>query len=105
VSKTLCLSHEYTPDTLAEVNLVLEGLLYEAEPDEAQLMILIGQREKLVNLLLNTMHQQQKRCFAQAELKINEQLVQLITAQRLKVKEELAGYAKASKAIKQYHQV
>jgi hypothetical protein len=68
-------------------------------------MVLIDQREKLVNLLLNTMHEQQKRCFAEAELAVNEQLVQLITAQKLKVKEALAGYAKASKAIKQYHQV
>lgn len=105
MSQTLCFSHQYTPAKLAELNVALEAILLQAAPDEAQLMILIGQREKLVNLLLNTMHEQQKRCFAEAELEINEQLVHLITAQKLKVKEELAKYAKASKAIKQYHQV
>lgn len=105
MSQSLCFSHQYTPTKLEKINLALEVLLAEEEPDESQLMILIGQREKLVNLLLNTLQEQQKCCFAEAELKVNEQLVHIVSERTQQVKVALAGYARASKAIKQYHQV
>ncbi|MBT1450810.1 hypothetical protein KJ365_07925 [Glaciecola sp. XM2] len=105
MSNSLNFSHSYTPEDLAQINVSLEDVLAQETLDEPQLKILIDQRAKLVNLLLNTMQDQQKRCFAKAELKVNEQLVRLISAQTQQVKDELAGYAKASKAIKQYHQV
>jgi hypothetical protein len=101
----LNLNHSQTPQRLAQVNASLQVCLAKVEVDETHLKILIDQRAELVNKLLNTLNEPQRKQFAQQETKINQVLVNSVVALRITAKKALSDVAKSSKAIKQYQQV
>jgi hypothetical protein len=101
----LNLNHPYTPTELAEINQMLVDCLASSEVNESDLTILIEQRAKLVNKLLNSFNEPQRRLFAKQEASINQQLIERVTELRTSAKQALSSVAKSSKAIKQYQQV
>lgn len=99
------LNHTLTTPELMHINQAIVDCLAQAEVDESHLTIIIGQRAELVDKLLNTLNNPQRRQFAQLEAKINQQLIEHITELRQEAKSALSHVAKSSKAIKQYQQV
>ena len=73
--------------------------------DELHLKILVEQRAKLVDKLLKSMKTEQRKQFAKLEVKINELLIEQVSALRDVAKDALSSVAKSSRAIKQYQQV
>lgn len=101
----LCLHHALTTKDLAILNRQLEGVLLNTPLDEALLQNTIEKRADLVESLLNTLHTQERRCFATFEIKSNDIIIEAVDKQRNAIKAELAKINKASKAIKKYQQV
>lgn len=99
------LDHSHTPEELSAINQMLVVCLANSEVNESDLMILIEQRAKLVNKLLNSFNEPQRRLFAKQEMSINQQLIERVTQLRTSAKQALSSVAKSSKAIKQYQQV
>lgn len=99
------LQHAFTPPKLAILNQELDEVLLMDPIDESLLQKIIIKRANLVESLLNTLDEQQKRSFAANELKTNDVIIELVEKQRSLTKTDLAKVNKASKAIKKYHQV
>lgn len=98
-------NHQYSPDELVQLNGQLAQALVADPFDETSLHKIIEQRANLVESLLNNLDEQQKRCFATCERDTNDAILTLVEQRRANVKKALAKVSKASKAIKQYHQV
>jgi hypothetical protein len=73
--------------------------------DDLHLKVLIDQRAKLVDKLLKSMNTEQRQQFAQAEIVINQTLIDHVSTLRDNAKHALSSVAKSSRAIKQYQQV
>jgi hypothetical protein len=101
----LNLTHSHTPDTLACINQSLDDCVDAAELDEGHLQILIDQRAVLVNQLLKSMTAIQSQQFAQAEMTVNQRLIDHVTELRASAKKALSSVAKSSRGIKKYQQV
>lgn len=99
------LQHPYTPPKLAILNQELDEVLLRDPIDESSLQKIVSKRADLVESLLNTLDEQQKRCFAANEVKSNNVIIELVEKQRSLIKADLTKVNKASKAIKKYHQV
>ena len=99
------IQHEFTPPKLAILNRQLDEVLLSNPIDESLLQKIITKRANLVESLLNTLDEQQKRSFAADELKSNDVIIELVKKQRSLTQADLAKVNKASKAIKKYHQV
>ncbi|MDT0593800.1 hypothetical protein [Glaciecola petra] len=109
------LDHSDTPSELADINKHLlklfncnveqdaDGTLSQAIDEDIEKFIL--KRANLVESLLNTLQEQQKLSFARKEIDINKVLLGAVELKRKHVRENLANISKASKAIKEYHQV
>lgn len=98
-------NHAYTPKELIFYNNQLSELLSEEYGSDKALEKIIGERANLVETLLNTLDEQQKRCFAAHELKTNDEITRQIEDRRSIVRSLLGQASKSSKAIKKYHQV
>lgn len=99
------LNHPHTPDSLSALNTSLSACLAAEDIDESHLKVLIDQRAKLVDKLLKSMNTEQRKQFAQAEIAINQLLVDCVSGLRDNAKYALSSVAKSSRAIKQYQQV
>ncbi|MFT4654247.1 MAG: putative phosphosugar-binding protein [Kangiellaceae bacterium] len=101
----LRLQHAYTTSKLAILNRELDEVLLSIPIDDTLLQKIIIKRANLVESLLNTLEEEQRRCFATHELKSNDLIIEAVENQRNEIKVELAKANKASKAIKKYNQV
>lgn len=109
------LDHSDTPYELAQINKHLlklfnsnleddkDGTASQAIDEDIEKFI--QKRANLVESLLNTLQEQQKLSFARKEIDINQVLLGAVELKRKHVRENLANISKASKAIKEYHQV
>jgi len=98
-------NHEFTPEELRVYNNQLSELLNEEYSSDADLEKIITERANLVETLLNTLNEQQRRCFAAQELKTNNAITSQIEQRRSIVRSLLGQASKSSKAIKKYQQV
>jgi hypothetical protein len=101
----LNLNHAHTPPELSSINQSLQDCFDAEMVDELHLKILVEQRAKLVDKLLKSMKTEQRKQFANLEVKINELLIEQVSALRDVAKDALSSVAKSSRAIKQYQQV
>ncbi len=99
------LNHSHTPDSLSALNTSLNACLNAEDIDDLHLKVLIDQRAKLVDKLLKSMNTEQRQQFAQAEIVINQTLIDHVSTLRDNAKHALSSVAKSSRAIKQYQQV
>ncbi len=99
----LQLNHPHTPSELAELNDALLSAI--SDENDTLLENLVEQRANLVDSLLNSLDEEQKRIFAKYETQSNNRLLSAITEKRTLIANELQKANKASKAIKKYHQV
>lgn len=98
-------NHAFTPPQLCACNTQLSLLLDNETFDEQEIEKIIGERANLVDSLLNSLDEQQRRCFAAFEIKTNDAILAIVDAKRSAVQIELGQVSKSSKAIKKYHQV
>jgi hypothetical protein len=105
VSILASIQHKFTPPKLEILNRELDEVLLSNPVDEYLLQKIITKRANLVESLLNTLDEQQKRSFAADELISNNVIIELVEKQRSLTQADLAKVNKASKAIKKYHQV
>lgn len=98
-------NHAYTPPELKEFNQQLSDILSQDYSSDAALEKLIGERANLVESLLNTLDEEQRRCFAASELTTNNEITNLVEARQANIRSLLGQASKSSKAIKKYHQV
>lgn len=100
--KKLNLVHEKTPPSLLGISQELESLLQSEDDIEARLFELIVQRDELIMAHLASLDSEQKRHFAEAEIKVNDRLKKL-TKGLLKGKlGELSGLIKGRKSVAKY---
>ena len=112
---SLTLDHSETPAPLAKLNVTLSALLNQThaeDPDgslnqalDTEIQKIIDERANLVESLLSSLQEQQKRSFARKELNANQVILDLGEAKRQQVRQHLTSINKASKAIKEYRQV
>lgn len=100
----MILNHLYTPPELAQINENLSALLHDDECDQTLLQKYVLQRENLVNTLLNSLDQQQRKLFAEHEKQSNDFLLEKLRSMQNKVAEDLSKVTSSAKAIKHYHQ-
>lgn len=98
-------NHNYTPPELQHINAELTLLLANEASEEYTIQKIIEQRANLVETLLNTLDEPQKRCFATFEIKSNDAILAIVEERKLALKSQLGSVSKSSKAIKKYHQV
>jgi hypothetical protein len=99
------LQHAFTTPELAILNRELDDVLLNIPLNDTLLQKIITKRANLVESLLNTLDEQQRKRFAKHELISNDIILEAVEIQRNITKAELAKVNKASKAIKKYHQV
>lgn len=114
-SLSMSLDHSDTPLELAQLNKSIselfntsvendqDGKAYQALDSDIEKII--QKRADLVESLLSSLQEQQKISFARKEININQVLLEAVELKRKNVRENLANISKASRAIKEYHQV
>ncbi|MFT6269881.1 MAG: hypothetical protein ACJAVV_002708 [Alphaproteobacteria bacterium] len=99
------LQHAFTTPELAILNRELDEVLLSVPLNDTLLQKIIIKRANLVESLLNTLDEEQRRCFATHELTTNDFIIEAVENQRNVIKAELTKANRASKAIKKYNQV
>lgn len=95
-------NHEHTPSDLAELNLQIANTLSAEELDDTQLLSLVNQRDMLIVNLLDTLDEQEKKAFVEAEVVINNRLETLIKSLFRKSLGQLSGFIRGKKAVQKY---
>ena len=98
----LSLTHPYTPNELRTVNQQLEALFAQESLDEAQLLQLISQRDEIVQLHLKSLEKQQLKDFAQAELSVNNVLIENAKGLQSESLGKLSSLIRGRKAVAKY---
>ncbi|MGS2720405.1 hypothetical protein [Paraglaciecola aestuariivivens] len=100
--KTLELDHSYTPKQLTVINQDLAALLSSADPDQAQFLKLVSQRDEFIQNYLKTLDNPLKKDFVNAELKVNGALVAYAEQSFKASLKQLSGLVRGRKAVKKY---
>ena len=97
------LEHPFTPPELSVLNQEIAALLNSEALDEQSFHSLSVKRDRCINNYLSTLDQAQKAQFCEAEIKVNDALVDC--AQRLfnQSLKELSGLIRGRKAVKKYY--
>lgn len=97
------LEHPFTPPELTKLNQEITALLNSEALDEKSFHALSVKRDLCIKDYLSTLDQAQKTQFCEAEIKVNEVLVDC--AQRLfnQSLKELSGLIRGRKAVKKYY--
>ncbi|WP_088330248.1 hypothetical protein [Lacimicrobium sp. SS2-24] len=100
--KKLTLNHSQTFAELDAINEALCGLLCDQEPDVAQLQELIVQRDNLILTHLNSLEDEQRKAFAEAELACNKRLLTIIQPMLDETESTFTQFLRSRKAIRNY---
>ena len=100
--KKLSLSHEFTPPSLVETNQALEALLAEDEFDDKTLLDLVNQRDALIQAHLDSLDDEARQSFAEAEIKSNESLREIAQGFFRASLNKLSGLVRGRKAVSKY---
>ncbi len=99
---SLTLNHSLTPESLQEINAELEAILTADNLEEALLLSKVDERDRQILSHLETLDDEQKKQFAQLELKVNQSLLKTISKLHKHSLNELSGLLKGQKAVKKY---
>lgn len=99
---SITLSHKFTPSELVVINDKICALLSEDELDEKQLAELTSQREDIVKTHLEKLTASDLKLFAEAELQVNQKLIDLTQQRRSDMLKQLSGFLRGRKSVKKY---
>jgi len=97
------LNHSLTPEALRDLNANIVAQLDKEDPtDYAELKALLLQRDKVINAHLHSLHDDEKRQFAQKEIVVNRSLEQVAQSLLQSSKEEIIQFVRGKAAVKKY---
>lgn len=98
------LNHCYTPASLSQLNIELVELLDKSNDVEqfSKFKDIIFERDRIVLSVLSSLESNQRKLFAQEELRVNKILIDM--AQRLlnSAKEDMTHFIRSQAAVKKY---
>lgn len=100
--KTLILTHSFTPSPLKKINQSLVELTSDLDPDESKFLKLVTERDKFIQSYLQTIQDQLKNNFVNAELKVNGALVAYAEESFKASLKQLSVLVRGRKAVKKY---
>jgi hypothetical protein len=100
--KTLTLNHSFTPFPLKKINQDLSALESSSDPDESKFLKLVTERDEFIQSYLQTLDNNLKTDFVNAELKVNGVLVAYAEESFKASLKLLTGLVRGRKAVKKY---
>lgn len=100
--KKLTLDHAFTPIPLKSINCELSELTIDNDPDESKFLKLVTERDNFIQNFLETLPDDDKKNFANAELHVNGALVAYAEASFKASLKQLSGLVRGRKAVKKY---
>lgn len=95
-------THEFTPPKLIGLNDQITVIIDSENLDDSLLLDVISEREAFINEHLSSLSKEQSKQFAEAELKVNEQLSTLVSSLFKESMAQLVKIARGRKAIEKY---
>ena len=102
MNKNIKLTHSFTPADLNNINLKIEASLNSEEFDEAYFLQLINQRDEVIQQHLTQLENQPLKDFAEAELAVNNELVELSKGMLSESLGNLSALIRGKKAVAKY---
>ena len=99
------LNHSLTPETLQDLNESIAAQLQldqEKSSDYAELKALLAQRDRLIKDHLKILTDNEKRQFAENELRVNRALEKLAQSLLESSKEDIIQFVRGKAAVKKY---
>ena len=100
--KTLTLTHSFTPHPLKKINQGLSELTSDLDPDESKFLKLVTERDEFIQRYIQTLQEQLKINFVNAELKVNGALVAYAEESFKASLKQLSHLVRGRKAVKKY---
>ena len=94
--------HSFTPSPLKEINQQLSEILAKDDVDEARLLLLIEQRDRIVKEHLDSLEEDVIQQFAEAELEVNQRLEAVSKKLLSDSLGNLSGLIRGRKAVEKY---
>jgi hypothetical protein len=100
--KKLTLNHSYTPSELLKINQDLSELFSVDGFEESEFLKLVTLREEAILFHLTKLDVNDKKQFAEAELKVNAALLEFASKLSKASLSQLTGLLRGRKAVKKY---
>ncbi|MCV2885466.1 hypothetical protein OE749_12245 [Aestuariibacter sp. AA17] len=98
----LHLDHDSTPDSLRIVNQEIYEALELEEVDEASVLSIIEKRHHLIESILASLPEAEKREFAKSEMQANKVLTEHVKSLLSESLSSIASLKRGQKAVKKY---
>jgi len=98
----LKLNHEFSPQSLVDINEELESLLNAKELDDERLKVLIEKRDAVINTHISSLSESDIKSFSKNELEVNNVLSTIVKSHFRDSLKQLSGLKRGHKAVSKY---